>query len=95
MKLLAPFSGNGADELVNVLEKRKAELERLVGSVDGFVSYYLIPTDGAGFSVSIYEDEVGIRENLRVARDWIAKNAGSAGGPDPIVPEGTVIMQMH
>jgi hypothetical protein len=31
------FSGNGADELVNVLEKRKAEVERRVGSVDCFV----------------------------------------------------------
>jgi len=50
---------------------------------------------GPGFSVSIYEDEVGIRENLPIALDWIAKNAGSAGGPDQIVSEGTVIMQMH
>ena len=88
------FSGNGADELVNVLEKRKAEVERLVGSVDGFVSHYLIPTDGPAFQSLSMRTRSEFAKPAGRAR-WIAKNAGSAGGPDPIVSEGTVIMQMH
>jgi hypothetical protein len=33
------YSGEGAKELMDVLEKSKAEEERLVRSVDGFVSF--------------------------------------------------------
>ena len=93
--VVGPFSGNGAHELVDGLERRKAKIERLVGSISGFVSYCFVRTDDGGFSVSVYEDEVGTGENVRVARDWIAKNAGSVGGPAPVVSEGTVIVQLQ
>ena len=32
-----------------------------------------------GFSVSVYQDKAGTDESIRVARDWIAKNASNLG----------------
>ena len=43
--------------------------------------------------MSVYEDEAGTDESVRVARDWIAKNAGKLGTARPTVSEGTVVFQ--
>ena len=62
------FQATALNELVNVLQKRKAEVERQVGSVDGFVSHCLIPTDGPAFQ------SLSMR-----TRSEFAKPAGRAG----------------
>ena len=40
------------------------------------------------------QDKAGTDESIRVARDWIAKNAGGTGAAAPSVSEGTVILQL-
>ncbi len=70
------------------------EVERLIRSVKGFVSYSLVRTSRGGFSVSVYQDKAGTDESIRVARDWIAKNASNLGTARPIVSEGTVVFQL-
>jgi hypothetical protein len=44
--------------------------------------------------VSVYEDKAGTDESIRVARDWISKNAGKTGAAAPTISEGTVILQL-
>ena len=75
--VMRTYSGTGAKELFEILEKNKGEVERLIRAVKGFVSYSLVLTASGGFSVSIYQDKTGKEESIRVARDWIAKNAAS------------------
>jgi hypothetical protein len=87
------YSGTGAKELFDVLEKNKSEVEKLVRAVKGFVSYSLVRTASGGFSVSVCQDKAGTDESIKVARDWVAKNAGSTGVAAPSVSEGTVILQ--
>jgi hypothetical protein len=41
-----------------------------------------------------YQDKSGTNESIRVARDWIARNAGNTGVAAPTVSEGEVIMQL-
>jgi hypothetical protein len=77
---------------MDVLEKSKAEVDKLIRSVKGFVSYSLVRTAGGGFSVSVYQDKVGADESIRVARDWVGKNAGKTRAAAPTVSEGTVIL---
>jgi hypothetical protein len=89
------YSGKGAKELLDVLEKNKSEVERLIRAVKGFVSYSLVRTSGGGFSVSVFHDKAGTEESVRAARDWIAENAGNTGVSAPSVSEGTVILQVH
>ena len=77
--VVTTYSGKGAKELLDVLEKNKGEVERLIGAAKGFVSFSLVRTSEGGFSVSVFNDKAGTDESIRVARDWIAKNAGQYG----------------
>ena len=86
------YSGKGAKELIDVLEKNKADVEKLIRSIKGFVSYSLVRTPEGGFSVSVFQDKAGVEESVRVAREWVAKNASNTGAAAPTVSEGTVIL---
>jgi hypothetical protein len=90
--VIRTYSGKGAKELFDVLEKSKADVEKIMRSVKGFVSYSLVRTAGGGLSVSIYQDKAGADESVRVARDWVSKNAGNTGAAAPTISEGTVIL---
>jgi len=85
------YSGKGARELVDLVDKNKADAERLLRAVKGFVSWYLVRTADGGFTVSVYQDKAGADESVRVARDWVAKNAGNLGVAAPAVSEGPVL----
>jgi hypothetical protein len=89
------YSGKGAKELFDVLEKQKAEVEKLMRSVKGFVSYALVRTTDGGFSVSVAQDKAGADESIQKARDWIKQNAANVGANPPAVSEGSVILQVR
>ena len=88
------YSGKGAKELIDAIEKNKGDVERLLRSINGLVSYSLVRTADGGYSVSVYQDKTGIDESVRVSRDWIAKNASNIGATAPTVLQGAVIMQL-
>ena len=88
------YSGTGAKELFDVLEKRKTEVEDLIRPVAGFVSYTLIRTDDGGVTVTVCQGKAGTDESLRVARDWIQQNASDMGADPPVVSEGPVMLQL-
>ena len=88
------YSGSGANKLFDLLEKRKADVENLIKPIKGFVSYSLVRTQGGGFSVTICQDKAGADESIRVAREWIAKNADDTGAAAPTVSEGTVVLHL-
>ena len=86
------FSGSGAKQLLDLLEKRKTEVEGLIRPVKGFVSYSLIRTADGGASVTVCEDKAGTDERNRLAREWIGSNASNLGVSPPTVVEGSVIL---
>jgi hypothetical protein len=87
------YSGKGAKELFDVLEKRKADVETVMRPVKGFVSYTLARSGDGGFSVTVCQDKAGTDESVQAAREWVAKNAGNTGVGAPKVSEGPVIIQ--
>ena len=87
------YSGKGAKELFDVLEKRKTEVESVLRPIKGFVSYTLARSGDGGFSVTVCQDKAGADESVQVAREWVAKNAGNTGVGAPKVSEGPVIIQ--
>ena len=91
--VIRKYSGKGTKELFDLLEKRKAEVENLIRPVKGFVSYTLARSGDGGFSVTVCQDKAGTDESVRVAKEWIAKNAGNTGVGAPQVSEGTVVIQ--
>jgi len=92
--VIRSFSGKGAKELCDLLEKHKADVESLMSSVKGLVSYSLARTADGGFSVTVCQDKAGTDDSIAKARDWIAKNAASTAISPPTVTGGEVIVQI-
>ena len=88
------YSGKGTKALFDVIEKNKAEVEKVIRPIKGFVSYSLVRAADGGFSVTVCQDKAGTDESIRAARDWIAKNAGKTGAAAPTVSEGTVMLHL-
>lgn len=88
------YSGKGAKELFDVLESHKADVESVMRPVKGFLSYLLVRTGEGGFTVTVCQDKAGTDESVRVAREWVAKNAADTGAGAPQVSEGPVIIQL-
>ena len=86
------YRGNA--QFFDELERRTDEVETVIRSVSGFVSYYLVRTEDGGFSVSVFEDRSGTEESIRVAADWVRQNVPQAAGSPPEVIEGRVVLQM-
>ncbi len=88
------YSGKGATELFDVLEKHKKDVENLIRSVKGFSSYSLIRTGDGGMSITVCSDKAGVNESGEKAKDWIGKNAPAVDAGAPKVSEGSVILQL-
>ena len=80
--------------MFEMLEKHKADVEKLMRSVKGFVGYTLARSSDGGFSMTVCQDKAGVDESAQKAKDWIAKNAGSTGVAAPKISEGAVIVHL-
>lgn len=85
------YSGSGARELFDLLEQRTAEVEEVMRSIDGFVSYLLLRTADGGTTVTVYNDKSGVDQSVQRARAWVETNASDLGVGPPRVSEGPVI----
>ncbi|MDA9981571.1 hypothetical protein N9H39_02305 [Gammaproteobacteria bacterium] len=88
------YSGSGASELIDLIAGRKEEVESILGSIKGFVSWTMISTDAGGATVTICQDKAGTDESLQVAREWIQKNASDLSVDPPSVSEGPVSLHL-
>lgn len=88
------YSGAGARALFDILEEHKADVQSTLQKVTGMISYTLLRQGDGGMSVTVCADKAGTDESLRIAREWIAKNASNANASPPDVKEGTVIVQI-
>lgn len=88
------YSGKGAKELFDVLEKRKTDVESVMRSVKGFVSYTLARSADGGFAVTVCQDKAGVDESVQKAKDWISKNAAETGTGAPTLSAGAVILHL-
>ena len=88
------YSGSGAKELFDLLEERKADVESIMRSVTGLVTYSAIRTDDGGVTVTVCQDKSGTDESIRVAREWIQENASGIGSSPPAVSEGSIMVQI-
>jgi hypothetical protein len=92
--VIRTYSGPAAKMLFDLLEERKREVESIIRPIKGFVGYSLLRTADGGASVTVCQDKAGTDESLRVARDWIQKNASNISASPPAVSEGSVILQL-
>jgi hypothetical protein len=88
------YAGPGAKELFDLLGERKADVEALLKGVSGLESYTLFWTGDGGVSVTVCRDKAGTDESVKVARDWVAKNAPHLKTAPPALAEGTAIVHI-
>ena len=88
------YTGKGSKELFSLLEQRKADVEKLMRSVKGFESYTLARSSSGegGLSMTVCQDKAGTEESVRVAKEWIAKNAANLAVDTPKVSTGSIII---
>lgn len=92
--VLRTYSGKGAKELFDVIEKNKIDVEKVLRSVKGFVGYSLARTSDGGFSLTVCHDKAGAEESSAKAKDWVKHNAPKAGASAPALTEGSVILHL-
>ena len=85
------YYGRGTKKLFDLLDEHQDEVQRLMRSVDGFVSYTLARTGGGGFSVTVCRDKRGINQSVKAARGFIAKYLPEMNLAAMHISEGTVI----
>lgn len=88
------YSGAGAKQLFDVLEQHKSDVESTLRKVPGLMTYTLLRSGDGGMSVTVCKDKAGAEESLKVAREWIQKNASNIHANPPVVTEGSVIVQI-
>jgi len=88
------YSGAGAKQLFDVLEARKSEVEANLRKVPGLVSYTLARSSDGGMSITVCNDKAGADESVKVAREWIRKNAADVPAYPPAIMEGPVIVKI-
>lgn len=92
--VIRSYSGSGASDLIDLIAGRKEEVENILGSIKGFVSWTMIKTEDGGATVTVCQDKAGTDESLRVAREWIQQNASDLNVAPPAVSEGTVALHL-
>ena len=88
------YSGAGAKQLFDLLERQKAEVEATIRKVPGLVSYSLVRCSDGGMSITVCQDKTGADESVKVAREWIRKNAANVPAYPPAIMEGPIIVQI-
>src|ERR1043166_2042134 len=93
--VIRKYAGKDAAALIDLLEKRATEVQGLMRSVKGLVSYKVARSEGGGFTVRGCNDRAGIDESIQKAKDWIAKNATQLGAVATEVSIGDVVVQVN
>ena len=93
--VIREYEGVGARELFEFMEQHRDDIEQVINTVHGLVSYTLARKGDGGFSVTVCEDQDGIDESIQKAKDWVATNAPHIEASAPHVANARVIVQKH
>ena len=88
------YSGSGAKQLFDLFMERKTEVEALIRTVPGLVSYTMARSGDGGITVTVCNDKAGADASLKIAREWVQKNASGISASPPTVTEGSVVVQI-
>ena len=88
------YSGPGAKQFFDILEKRKEDLEAAHQHVKGIMSYTLLRSEDGGVAVTVCREKAGAHDSVRVAKEWLEKNAPGVATDPPQLIEGAVIIHV-
>jgi hypothetical protein len=81
-----------AGKLIDVMERKPQEVEQVLTSVPGFVSYHAIRDGDTLVTISVCKDERGAEATTRRAAAWVRDNVGpdAVGAPEVTVGEAFI-----
>ncbi len=85
------YSGQGAQELFDLLGERQEDVKELIGGVPGFVSYAAFRSGDGGMTVTVCQDKAGTDESSRRAAEWVKENVSTDVSP-PTITEGNTVL---
>ena len=91
--VMRTYSGDKAKKLADRIEQRKDEVEKLIRSVPGFLTWGLMRTANGCMTFTLCKDKAGCDQSISIARDWAQKNASDIDAPAPTIVEGPVGMR--
>jgi hypothetical protein len=84
------YAGN--KDLADALAAREDDIRQVIGSINGFKSYYLLKTGDGTTSISVFDDHAGAEESNRAAAAWLAENLPDANVAAPQVTAGEAVL---
>jgi len=88
------LSGSGAKQLFQVLEREKTDVEANLRNMIRPRQRTLTRCGDGGVSVTVCKNKAGTDESLKVAREWITKNASNVKSSPPTASAGSVIVEI-
>jgi hypothetical protein len=88
------YTGPGAKQFFDILEERKEDLEAAHQHVKGLMSYTLVRSGDGGVSITVCREKAGAQDSVRVAKEWLEKNAPGVSTNPPQLIEGAVIIHI-
>ena len=85
-------SYSGASALIDAIEQRSSEVERVIGAVPGFVSYVAVRSGDSLTTFTVCDDRAGADETTRRAAEWVRENLPNATIAAPTVSSGDVFV---
>jgi hypothetical protein len=92
--VIRTYYGRNTRKLFEAAEQHEAELQTLMRTVDGLVSYTLARDGRGGFSVTISRNKCGINQSLKHAKAFLAKHAPQNKLAAMQISEGRVITHL-
>jgi len=89
--IIRSYSGHGASELFDALAQNEDDVQSLISSVPGFISYSAFRSNGGGHTVTACHDKAGTDESTRRAAEWVRDNVEAHVDP-PLVSEGSSVL---
>jgi len=85
---------SGASKLIEEMQRRSDEVERLIRSAPGFGAYYAVRTGGDSLAtITVCEDRAGTDESSRMAREWVQQNVKGVSMSPPELIEGQTFIE--
>jgi hypothetical protein len=74
----------GATKLIEEMNKKTQEVERVLTTVPGFAAYHAVRSGDTLVTISVCRDRSGTDETTRRAAEWVRANlpAGAVGAPE-------------
>ena len=89
--VIRTYYGKGTRKLFDIGEQHADELQTMMRSVKGLVSYTLARDGDGGFSVTVCRDKRGIAQGRKQAVAFLAKHAPELSLAAMHISEGKVI----